>query len=234
MTAHPSLNECKSYVAAHLHAASAERPPDQKQHAPALTISREAGARGRTIGRKLADALREAEPRAEVPWTLFDENLVRQVLEDHHLPADLEKFMPDDAVGELESSINEILGRHPSMWSLFEKTVQTIVRLTRMGHCIVVGRGGNRITRAFANVVNVRLVGSPEQRTRQMVRARGLDEKTARRFIKDEDAARRRYLKQHFDADIDDPLDYDLVLNTDKITDDEAVRLLMTALKERA
>ena len=233
MKTHPSLDECKSYVAAHLHAANAERPSAKRQHAPALTISRQAGARGRTIGRKLADALKDAHPGAEVPWTLFDENLVQQVLEDHHLPADLEKFMPDDAVGELESSINEILGRHPSMWSLFEKTVQTIVRLTRMGHCIVVGRGGNKITRAFANVVNVRFVGSVEQRTRQMVRVHGMDEKAARRFIKDEDAARRRYVKQHFDADIDDPLDYDLVINTDKLDDDAIVELLVAALKER-
>ncbi len=77
---------------------------------------------------------------------MFDENLVSQVLDDHDLPAELEKFMPDDTIGEWEGTINELLGRHPSLWSLFEKTSGTIARLARMGHCIIVGRGGNEVT----------------------------------------------------------------------------------------
>ena len=136
------LSECKSYVAAHLHSG-----PGRKTAArpAAVTISRQAGARGRTIGEKLQNALRARAPKDAVPWTLFDDNLVQKVLEDNRLPAELEKFMPDDSIGEPEGSINELLGRHPSLWTLFEKTVDTIARLARMGHCIIVGRGGNRI-----------------------------------------------------------------------------------------
>jgi cytidylate kinase len=201
------------------------------QRLPAITISRQTGARGRTIGRLLQDTLREQHPKAEIPWTLFDDDLVQQVLKDHNLPGDLEKFMPDDAVGELESSINEILGRHPSMWSLFEKTVSTIARLSRMGHCIIVGRGGNRITQQFDNVLRVRLVGSEEHRVRQMMQVSSMTEAAARKFVKDEDAARYRYVKQHFQSDIDNPLHYDLVLNTDHFTDAQAVAILIAAIR---
>jgi cytidylate kinase len=153
-------------------------------------------------------------------------------LEDHQLPADLEKFMPDDAVSEIESSINEILGRHPSMWSLFEKSVRTIVRLSRMGNCIIVGRGGNKITQGFPNVLRVRLIGTLEKRIQQMVALKHISRKEATDHIKKEDAARSRYMKQHFHCKVDDPLLYDLVINTDHCSDEQVVEILTAAVRE--
>jgi len=231
MIAHPSFTECRSYVTAQMHERS-NRPPKAAQSMPALTISRQAGARGRTIGLKLQETLRAQDSKTNIPWTLFDETLVKQVLKDHHLPAELEKFMPDDTIGELEGSINELLGRHPALWTLFEKTVSTMVRLGRMGHSILVGRGGNEITRGFSNVIRIRLIGSEPRRRRQMIEAHGMTEGDARKYIKEEDAARRRFIRQHFSADIDDPMRYDMVFNTDHLDDDCIVRLLAAALKK--
>ncbi|MDQ8206873.1 cytidylate kinase-like family protein [Coraliomargarita sp. SDUM461003] len=232
MELHPSYQECRGYIAAHLHH-KPEFPVKATERPPAITISRQAGARGRTIGLKLQNELRAMAPKAPIPWTLFDDNLVQQVLEDHQLPADLEKFMPDDAISELQSSINELLGRHPSLWTLFEKSVSTITRLSRMGHCIIVGRGGHEITRGFPNVIRVRLIGSMEQRMRQMTQGHGMSATAAQKYIKEEDAARRRYIKQHFDADIDAPTRYDLVINTDHLNDDSIVRLLIASVEQR-
>ena len=230
MPLHPSFQECRAYVAAHLHHQT-KYHPKQAKRLPAITISRQTGARAHSIGMKLQAALREDAPEGSVPWTLFDENLVKKVLEDHQLPADLEKFMPDDAVNEYEGAVNELLGRHPSLWTLFEKTVSTIVQLSRMGHSIIVGRGGNEITRGFHNVINVRLIGSKEQRIRHLVRTHGMELAYAKKFVKGEDAARRRFLKQHFDADINDPERYDIVINTDHLEDDAVVEMLAAAIR---
>ena len=230
MPLHPSFQECRGYVAAHLHHQT-KYHPKQAKRLPAITISRQTGARARSIGMKLQAALREDAPEGSVPWTLFDDNLVKKVLEDHQLPADLEKFMPDDAVNEYEGAVNELLGRHPSLWTLFEKTVSTIVQLSRMGHSIIVGRGGNEITRGFHNVINVRLIGSKEQRIRHLVVTHGMELAYAKKFVKGEDAARRRFLKQHFDADINDPERYDIVINTDHLEDDAVVEMLAAAVR---
>jgi hypothetical protein len=232
MNEHPSFQECRSYVAAFAHSTPAPLSSAKKVPA-AITISRQTGARGRTIGTKLQNALRNQNPKAQVPWTLFDDNLVKKVLEDHNLPADLEKFMPDDAVGEIEGSINEILGRHPSLWSLFEKTVDTIVRLSRLGNCIIVGRGGNMITRGFSNVLHVRFIGTLEKRVQQMATAKHTSKKEAQQYAKKEDAARKRYLKQHYHCDIDDPILYDLVINTDHLSDNEVVQILLAAIEAK-
>jgi hypothetical protein len=229
-SSHPSFQECRGYVSALMH--EKNEAPHKKQRPPTLTISRQAGARGRTIGLKLKDSLRAQAPKANLPWTLFDDNLVQKVLEDHKLPAELAKFMPDDAISGYQSSINELLGRHPSLWTLFEKTVSTMVRLSRTGHCILVGHGGNEITHGFPNVLRLLLIGSEEHRLQQMINGHGMTTNGAKKFIKEEDAARRRYIKKHFGQDIDDPTRYDLVINTDHISDDTIVEMLTTALNK--
>ncbi|MGZ0655105.1 cytidylate kinase-like family protein [Coraliomargarita sp. W4R72] len=233
MEQHPSYQECRGYVAAHLHHKPAVLAKDSKRP-PALTISRQTGARGSTIGLKLQNRLRAQAPNAPIPWTIFDDDLVKQVLQDHQLPTDLEKFMPDDAISEITGSINELLGRHPSLWTLFEKTVHTITRLGHMGNCIIVGRGGNEITQGFSNVIRVRLIGSENRRVKQMTQVHGMSESGAKKFVKDENAARRRYIKQHFHRDIDDPTRYDLVINTDYLSDNAIVELLIAALKDKS
>jgi cytidylate kinase len=230
---HPDFDQCRCYVAAHLKSAN-KKKPTRKRSLPAVTISRQTGTRGRNIGRKLREALNVRYPQAEIPWTLFDENLVQQILNDHNLPIDLEKFMPDDAVSEIESSINEILGRHPSQWSLFEHTVETIVRLGSIGHSIIVGRAGNKITQGLKNVVNVRFIGSLDKRVHDFAERHNLSQKDALAMIKKEDAARKNYLRQHFSTDIDDPLSYDLVINTDHLSDESILQILVAAIEAKS
>lgn len=232
MPSHPSFQECRSYVASHLHS-RALGLPEKVKPLPAITISRQSGARAHNIAITLQSALRAYAPKDTVPWTLFDENLVKKILEDHHLPDDLEKFMPDDAVSEFEGAVNELLGRHPSLWTLFEKTVSTIARLSHIGHSIIVGRGGNEITRCFSNVLNVRLIGSEAQRIGYVMKMRDMTVSEAKKYVKSEDAARRRFLKQHFHSDIDDPLRYDLVINTDRLKDSAVVEMLVDAIRSK-
>jgi hypothetical protein len=222
-----TFNECCSYIAASM---QAKTHSTVKPHLPAITISRQTGARGRSIGKLLKETLQAESPKAPVRWTCFDENLVEKVLKDHDLPTDLAKFMPEDSVSEVDSTINEILGRHPSLWTLFEQTVETMLQLCHVGHCILVGRGGNKIAEGLSNVTRVRFVGSLPQRTRQLVRVHGMSTKEAENFIKQEDKARQRYLRNHFHCDIDDPLQYDLVINTDHYSDDTVVAMIRNAV----
>lgn len=222
-----TFQECCSYVAALVQEKS---QPKVEQLAPAITISRQAGARGRSIGKKLQNALRASTPKDPIPWTCFDEDLVEKVLKDHDLPTSLAKFMPEDSVSEIDSTINEILGRHPSLWTLFEQTVETMVHLCHMGHCILVGRGGNKVSEGLSNVTRVCFVGSPHCRILQMVNAHGMPAKDAEQFIKKEDHARQRYMKNHFHCDFDDPQQYDLVINTDHYSDEAVVQMVLCAI----
>lgn len=232
-TPHSDFNRCRAYVAAHL---KSDTPKSIRKHKrrPTITISRQTGTRTRSIAHKLSEAMNATQPASEIPWTIFDENLVRKILEDHNLPRELEKFMPDDHVSEIESSINEILGRHPSQWTLFEHTVETIVNLSRIGHSIIIGRAGNKITHGLSNVLNVRFIGSLENRIERITKLKNVDKTEAIKFIKKEDAARKHYLQQHFSADIEDALSYDLVINTDALSDESIVQILIAAIQAKS
>src|SRR5262252_5850149 len=100
----------------------------------AVTISRQAGCGALVVGESLAQYLQARSPKGMRPWAVFDRNLVEQVLEDHHLPKRLAKFMPEDRISEVADTIEDLFGLHPPSWILVRKTAQTMLRLAQVGH----------------------------------------------------------------------------------------------------
>ena len=86
------------------------------------------------------------------------------------------------------------------------------------------------ITRKLDYVLHVRLVGSLAKRVEHMQGLNGWNVKQAREFVEREDLGRRRYLKKYFSMDIDDPLLYHLVINTDIMPYEDAARLIGVAV----
>jgi cytidylate kinase len=183
------------------------------------------GAGGHTIASKLADYLQTRAP-ADCHWTVFDRNLMEKVLDDHHLSKRTAEFIPENHKSMLRDTVEELLGLHPSSWTLVQQTAETILHLAEMGYVILVGRGANVITSKLANVFRVRLAGSLEKRTERVQQVYDLDRPHALEFIQKQDKGRRRYLKEHFGKEIDDPLLYDLIINTDGLGYDDAARLI--------
>ena len=199
-------------------------------HRRAITISRQTGSGGYIVAEKLAEFLQRHTPDESCPWTVFDRNLVERVLSEHHLPGRLAQFMPEDRIGEITDTIDELFGLHPPSWTLVRQTAETILHLVELGNVILLGRGAHVITRKLGYMFHVRLVGSLENRVRRVQQMNRLSAAAARAFINREDLGRRRYLRKYFDADVDNPLLYHLVLNTDLITCDDAARIIGEAV----
>jgi cytidylate kinase len=192
---------------------------------PAVTISRMTGSGGRTVASKLAECL-QAQVPGHAPWTVFDRQLVEKVLEDHHLSKRIAEYMPENHRSMLTDMFEELFGLHPSDWTLVHQTVETILHLAQMGNVILVGRGAAVVTSKLDNVFHVRLVGSIEKRTERVQKVYGYDRKTAIAFIHREDKGRKRFLKEHFKEDPENPLLYHLGINTDRIPYDETAELI--------
>jgi len=195
--------------------AQAAFPKKTRKPQLAITISREVGAGGRTIGELVAQRLTAAENTPDAgPWAVFDANLANQVLADHKLSPDLERFMTEDARLPVEAIVEEVLRLHPSGWTLAQHTTKTILRLAGLGHAILVGRGGSIIAARLPNVFHVRLVAPLARRIRHTAEYYQLNEAEAAKFVREKDQARRRYVRRYFNAKIDDPTLYDVTLNT--------------------
>jgi cytidylate kinase len=229
-----TYDKCLSYIDCHLHPSKAPtRVPARQPRPPAITISRETGAGGHSVAERLAERLRRWQKPTDCPWTVFDKNLVTRVLEDHDLPQRLAQFMPEDRVSFIGDTLEEMLGLHPSSWKLIHQTAETILHLAELGNVILVGRGANVITRQLDHVIHVRLVGSIERRCERIQATHKVGPAAARAFIRKEDAARKRFGRKYFDSDIEDPLLYHLILNTDGLTLDEAADLIARLVVEK-
>jgi len=197
--------------------ARARKKPRQREVLePAITISRQTGAGAVTLAGDLAEYLNRETEAKEPAWKVFDKNLIRQVLEDHDLPASVERHMPEDSPKQVKDAFGDMMGLHPPNWELVKHTGETIYRLAKKGHCILVGRGANIITRDLPNVFHLRLIGSLEQRAVHCQDYYGIDEAEALERIQKQDRSRRRYLLAYYDIEIDDPTNYHLVINVDR------------------
>jgi cytidylate kinase len=200
------------------------------EHRPAITLSRQSGSGGHAVAAKLVEQLQAVAGADPCPWTVADRNLVEKVLEDHHLPSRLARFMTEDRISELSDTMDELFGLHPPSWTLVRQTSETILRLADLGNVIIIGRAANIITSKLHHVFHVRLVGSLERRVKHMQELEHLSLKAARQFVEREDLGRRRYVKKHFGKDIEDPLLYHLVINTDLVPYEEAARMIAEAV----
>jgi cytidylate kinase len=203
-------------------------------HLPFVTVSRQAGAGAETVAGLLAAKLNAQGPQGAQPWTVFDKNLIDRVLADQDLPQEIAKLVEEDKDTTIKAIVGELLGLHPSMWTIFHHTSDTILKLARLGRCIIVGRGGNIVTAKLQGGIHVRLVAPENVRLAHLAKHFGLDEKSAAKYLREHDEGRRRYVKTNFERDIEDPLLYDAVLNTGLLGFEKTADLLagMVAAKK--
>jgi len=220
-----NLDRCFSFINSQF------QPPvpargDETSSVRCVTVSRQSGCGARFFAEELAACLQKHLPPEARPWTVFDRTLVEAVLRDHHLPARLASFMPEDRVGQLHDIIEELFSLHPPTETLVRRASETILRLAQLGNAIIVGRGANVITARLPSMLHVRLVGSLEHRIARFREFDHLDRTDALQRIQREDGGRRRYVKEYFGKDVDDPLLYHLVINTDWLALEAAARLV--------
>ena len=211
-----------------------EDAPAPKTEGPVITISQAAGARGNLIAGEIVRQLRghPAIPRKHA-WTLFNQSLIRRVVEEHRLPKSTIGFFPEDRTGHLADFLGQAFGLHPGVYTSVAKTAETILRLAQTGNAVIVGRGGNFITRNIEAAIHVRLVGTLEVRIRNFGKIYKLAPAEAASEVARRDRGRKNYILENFREDINDPLHYDLILNTDHLADADAAGIIIRALESR-
>ncbi len=231
MNSKPAFERCLAFINSQLQLkAGPHVAPLAAVQKRAVTISRQAGCAAHVIGNKLAEHLQTAAPKEAAPWTVLDRELVGTVLLEHHLPERFAKFMPEDRISQMGDIVEELCGLHPPSWILVRQTAETILHLAELGNVILIGRGASVITRRLDHVFHVRLVGSLEKRQERVQQFDHLSRKAALELIRRQDRGRKRYLKKYFGQNIDDPLLYHLVINTDRVSCEKAAHLIAAAM----
>lgn len=227
MNTHVVLDKCAPIISSELSPVlPARQPPQNPPPKLAITISRQSGCGAHEIAKLLARYFERHGPDKTRSWHVLDRNLAEKVLEEHHLPIRYARFMPEDRLSEFADVVEELLGAHPPSSTFIQQTSETIFHLAEQGNVILIGRGANLITRNLPHAFHVRLVASLESRLKHFQKSHDLTHQMALKQIQHEDRGRKRYVKKHFEEDIENPLLYHLVLNTDLLPYEKAAQLI--------
>ena len=193
---------------------------------PAITISHQTGAGAHEVAERLVDALEPSEPNGIQAWTVLDRQLVERALEEHHLPLQLAKKMPEDKRSYVDDVLDDLFGLRPPSWVLVPQVAETMQHLAETGHVILIGRGATIVTAQLPNVFHVRLVASLPTRISRIQASHDVTAQQAMRLVAREDRGRQRYVRANFQARLDDDLLYHMVVNTDQVPFEDAATLI--------
>src|SRR5262249_33484440 len=113
--------------------------------------------------------------------------------------------------------------------SYLHHLVHTLFTVAQQGRCVIVGRGAAQVLPG-TTTLRVRLVASQKDRIRAVSQSLDLEPTLAKRYIERRDQERMRFLKEHFQCDAADPLQYDLVVNTSRFSVERCADVIVAAL----
>ncbi|MBI5267653.1 MAG: cytidylate kinase-like family protein [candidate division Zixibacteria bacterium] len=191
---------------------------------PIVTISRQSGSRGSYFGSRLAQRLGyQRLHRDAIDAICSSSGYVKRIVEsldDHHrseLALLVEGFFSGQMVDHAD---------------YFRHLYHVVLSMSHLGGVVLMGRGGNFIL-GPRHGFHLRIVCPIEHRVENLIKFRNLSPKDAREQIEHSDHERRQFVSRLFKADIDDPLQYDLVINTSLMDVEDLVEMAALALKAK-
>ena len=201
-----------------------------------VCISHAAGAGGEEVGRLVADRL---------GFLYVDEEIVARAAAKGGLDAadvadeEKRKSFAVRALNALAQGGGEAwaLGTTGPLtaWDeLDSDDVRTLIRETieqtaARGRAVIVAHAASHAIGGRDAVLRVLVTASSKTRTARVAEQEGVDQAGAARALKDSDAGRADYLKRFYDIRDESPTHYDLVLNTDTLSLEQAAELISRA-----
>ncbi len=203
-----------------------------------ITINRELGSGGRTVGRKLAEKL---------GVEYYDKALIQALQEKYQLTAE---------------QIEQLKGREQGWWADLKRTLtgptnEDTFFVTKMGSeqeileteevfrteteilktiakaesCVIAGRSGFYVFRDHPNHLNILIQASMLSRVARVAQKQNMSREEARMTIEKIDRMRENYVNKYARTSRYDTRNYDLVLNMDEIKEDDAVNIILNYIR---
>ena len=205
-----------------------------------ITISREVGSGGRTIGRKLAEKLGVRFSDKELIGALQSKlNLSSDRIEElkgkkkRWLDDFIQMVAPVPTSGLLVDGDSDYIAEYNSSLStndVFEAEKEILNGIADEGSCVIAGRSGFFVLKDRPNKVDILITASRENRIARIMSKQGLSREKAQEVIESVDKARDNYVLRYTGKSRYDARNYHMVLNMDYLTEDKAVELIMSYL----
>jgi cytidylate kinase len=107
--------------------------------------------------------------------------------------------------------------------------METVEQTAARGNVVIVAHAASYALESGPRIFRVFVTSSLATREQRVAATEGLDRPQAARLCKDSDAGRRDYLKRFYSVDREAPTDYDLVVNTDLLSTEQAAQIIISA-----
>lgn len=194
---------------------------EEKPGISIVTLSREPGSGGRIVASRLAEKL---------GITIFHQEVIHEMAQSAHVSARLVETLDERGLSLMEDLIATLIDKH-HLWpdEYMQHLMKVLGTIGQHGRAVIVGRGANFVLprdKRFA----VRIVAPQPWRIKNVAREFGISKEDARRRVMRTESDRRAFIQKHFNADITDSTNYDLVINAATLDVDDAVNVISSAL----
>ncbi|BBO84385.1 AAA family ATPase [Desulfosarcina ovata] len=201
-----------------------------------ITISRQFGAGGITLGKMVADSL---------GYTFADSDIIQRVAKEANVSTHWVESFEKEAGSKLSRLVSSMVSKRwidrvlgDERGYLDEKIyldylVLIIAQFADEGNVVIIGRGSQYILNDHPDAIHVLLMDEFENRVKFMMKQYDMPEKKARRTVESEDRRRVSLYKRLGKTDFENPRLYHLVLNMGKMDMKTARDMICDAVKER-
>jgi len=188
---------------------------------PVITVSREPGSGGGIVAKKVAEQL---------GLDLFHGEIIQKIAESADTSSRILETLDEKGLSVLDDWISTLVNRR-HLWpdQYLKHLMRVIGTIGKHGRAVIVGRGANFILPREVRF-RVRIVAPLDTRVQNVAREFGVSSEEARRRVLRTESDRRAFGRKYFHADITDPVNYDLVINTGTLSIDAAVEAIKGGL----
>lgn len=198
------------------------RKSKEEAHLPVITVAREPGS-------IVTDQVQQIAQ--ELKLDIIDAKIIHEVAKSVRMSEKVVSYLDEKTRSVLDNWIL-YLGR--TRFLLADEYVRHLTKVIgtigEQGGAIIIGRGANLILPPD-ETLRVRFIAPMETKIRNMMREFSLTEEDARQRIFLKEAERRDSVRKNFKVNIEDPANYDLIINTEFLGTENIVGIIKSALK---
>ncbi len=191
-----------------------------------ITVSRQFGSGGRSIGKLVAEKL---------GYAYYDSELVKKVAEetgfDPAYIADAGEYAPGKSIFSYAFSSTAVHGGMSAGDYLWAAQCKVILELAEKGNCVIVGRCADYILRERDDCLNVFIYADTAYKAKRIVELYGVTDKSPEKRLADKDGKRRVNYKYFTGKEWGDTANYHLCLDSSFFTQDKCADIIAESAK---
>ncbi|MBI2603674.1 MAG: cytidylate kinase-like family protein [Deltaproteobacteria bacterium] len=191
---------------------------------PVISLSRDYGTGGGAIAKAVAERLH---------FAFWDQELVQAIAENTGIGKNLLRSLDEHSRSTIEDLISGVLlGRGGTEVEYVSQLYRIIHTIEKHGSGVIVGRGAQFVLKNESSL-KVKIVADFPRRVSWVMQREKLDQKEAEKKVRKIDKDRSDFHLRYYYKDANNPVYYDLIVNTEGLHHDNAVNIIVQAFKEK-